>query len=137
MITESLQSLVRAFWTDPERLWAPDDFSYSLVKPRRDIDPQTRRLLGGEGTINSSVMLWRDDCARAVWECFEHSVMDELHGDQNHITRVMWPDGLRLLPAGLVTSYKYGNFQRSPLVVFHGDPKPAQVREDWVRCHWR
>lgn len=137
VITESLWPLVREFWSDPSRLWSVDDFSYSLINPRSGLSGETRRLLGGAGTINSSVMLWSGDSARRVWDEFDAAVMDELHGDQNWVTRALWPGGIRLLPAGLVTSYKYGNFQRSPLVVFHGDPKPHQVRDDWVLREWK
>jgi hypothetical protein len=136
VLTASLQPLLDAFYTDPWRLWARDDFGYSLRHPRGGMSDEIRRLLGGTGTINSSVMLWRDDHARRIWDEWRPEIMDELHGDQNHITRVLWPDGIRLLPDDMIGSYKYGDARPYPVTVFHGEPKPHQV-EGWVQTAWR
>lgn len=141
VLTADLSALVKLFDVDSSHLWAPDDFSYSLVKPKR-IDPATRRLLGGDGTINSSVMLWRGDAARAVWDNFDAAVTAELHGDQNFITQQLWPNGLRLIPPEFVCSYKYHvlrGIRSAPIVVFHGEPKVSQLdsnhplRQEWDR----
>jgi len=109
---------------------APDDFSYSLLNPRQGLGDSMRRLLGGAGTVNSSVMLWEDDAGREVWDNFTPEKMDEVHGDQNWITQALWPNKLKLLPDGLVCSYKY-HVQRdqptTPIVVFHGNPKPSDL----------
>ena len=122
------------------KLWTLDDFSYSIAKPRIVDDPHVRRLLGGAGTVNSSVMYWRDDAASAVWDKFTPGIMDELHGDQNWITRALWPHGISLLPKGLANSYKYhimNGEKPAPIVVFHGEPKPSQLRERWLTENWR
>lgn len=113
-----------------DKLWALDDFSYSLLRPKQDVDPWTRKLLGGSGTVNSSVMYWQGDIARKVWDDFTPAVMKELHGDQNWITRCLWPDKIGLFPPGLACSFKY-HIERgdkpAPIIVFHGEPKPASL----------
>ncbi len=80
-------------------------------------------------------MLWKDDACRAVWDDFTPEVIETYHGDQNWITRTLWPN-FRLLPDGVALSYKYGNRQKAPVVIFHGSPKPADVRDDWVLENW-
>jgi lipopolysaccharide biosynthesis glycosyltransferase len=139
VITDSLLPLVALLYEAPG-LWARDDFSYSVRKPRKGLGADTQRLLGGEGCINSSVMLWRGDVAREVWDKFTPKVMDVLHGDQNFITQVLWPEGIRLIPDALICSYKYQimhGIAPAPIVVFHGDPKPDQLRPgDAIRVIW-
>ena len=124
-----------------DKLWALDDFSYSIANPRAVDDPHVRRLLGGVGTINSSIMGWRDDVASDVWTKFTPAVMDELHGDQNWITRCLWPHGISLLPKGFASSYKYHIMNSlemgAPIVVFHGQPKVTDLsRRDPLRLLW-
>ena len=128
VLTAPITPLVEEFW--PGYVVAPDDFSYSLLRPRQGLGESMQRLLGGPGTVNSSVMLWTDPAGAAVWDNFTPEKMDEVHGDQNWITQALWPDRLRLLPPGLVCSYKYHFLKGqspSPVVVFHGDPKPDQL----------
>lgn len=140
VITGGLDGLVAQLEGDRTRLWARDDFSYSLRTPKGDIGPDTRRLLGGAGTINSSVMLWHGDACRRVWDDFDLGVIGELHGDQNWITRALWPDGIRFLPDDVVKSYKYHVLRGEvpgAITVFHGEPKPDQVRDAWVRAAWQ
>ena len=129
VLTDNIDRMVIA--NDREGLVvAPDDFSYSLVNPKRGLGSDMRRLLGGSGTVNSSVMIWRDDAGRAVFEDFEAEKMQEVHGDQNWITQALWPDNLALLEGDYVCSYKY-HVQRGepvrPVVVFHGEPKVTQL----------
>jgi hypothetical protein len=123
-----------------DNLWALDDFSYSLLRPRQDVDPWTRRLLGGSGTINSSVMYWRGAVGQKVWDAFKPSVMNDLHGDQNWITRCLWPHSIRLFPPGMACSYKYHvmrGTKPAPIVVFHGNPKaPDLPRSNVLRQTW-
>ncbi len=88
---------------------------------------------------NSSVMRWRQTVDTAkIYDCFDSAVMDELHGDQCWIWRVMG-DAIRDFPDDRVRSYKYhcrGKGPSGDVVVFHGQPKPHQVNEPWVR-HYR
>ena len=126
---------------DSATLSAPDDFSYSLVNPKQGLGEHMMRQLGGVGTVNSSVMIWRDDAASDVYTKFDPNKMNEVHGDQNWITQALWPDNLRLMSPGWVCSYKYHIAQgarAAPIVVFHGNPKPPDlpinnpVRQAWT-----
>lgn len=133
VVTDQVAPLIEAYESDKTKLWSLDDFSYSVVGRAPDD-------IGGhqQGTINSSVMLWNAD------ETFQHDVyhyctakvMEELHGDQNHITRTLWPEHIRLLPKGIAHSYKYGNNQMYPITVFHGSPKCHEVEDKWVLENW-
>lgn len=128
VLTDEITGLADEF--QPGKVVAPDDFSYSLLSPRQGLGPDMQRLLGGAGTVNSSVMLWRGDDGRDVWDQFQPQKMDEVHGDQNWITQCLWPAKLGLLSAGWVCSYKY-HVERGaptmPIVVFHGNPKPSDL----------
>lgn len=112
---------------DDGKVWAIDDFGYGFRKPKRTLTAEQIRFLGGEHTCNSSVMYWRGDAGRKVWDDFTPAVMNEVHGDQNWISKTLWPDALALFEDGLACSYKYDvlrNGSAAPIVVFHGDPKP-------------
>ncbi len=139
VISSPIDEVARLVVSDPAKLWMRDDFSYSMRKPRQDIGIETARLLGGIGCCNSSVMGWHGDAARAVWDRFSPAVMDELHGDQNHISRVM-RDRIAFFPDELVGSYKYAkvrNEPRAPVTVFHGNPKMDELpRNDELRRLW-
>ena len=131
IIRENIDGLLET--AKPGRLSARDDFSYSLVSPKAGIGDETRRLLGGVGTINSSVMLWHDDDARKVWDDFRPEKMEEVHGDQNWITQALWPEHLNLIPNAWICSYKYHVLRGepvAPVVVFHGEPKVTQLSSD-------
>ena len=139
VITASIDDMVKEN-DDAGYVRAPDDFSYSLIHPKVGLGESMQRLLGGVGTVNSSVMIWRDDAGQDVWDQFQAEKMSEVHGDQNWITQCLWPEKLHLLSEGWVCSYKY-HVQRGektrPIVVFHGDPKvtglPAShpLRQEW------
>jgi len=138
VITGDMSKWVAAC-VDAGKLWARDDFSYSLRAPR-ELDAASKRLLGGNGTVNSSVMLWRDDSCVEVWRRFSRDHMDELHGDQNHISRVLWPHGIAFLPDDEIRSYKYHVMRgerAGSVVVFHGDPKMNDLeRSNPLRQAW-
>jgi len=140
VITGSLEKLVRCLDGDRSRLWAIDDFSYSLANPKA-LGDEAKRLLGGGGTINSSVMAWNGDTARKVWTQFDPDFMTELHGDQNWITKVLWPDKINLIPPGVVRSYRYhartDSLRDAPVTVFHGIPKMDELPpKDALRRAW-
>ena len=124
----------------PGAVVAPDDFSYSLMTPKVNVPEYTRQLLGGPGTINSSVMIWRDDAGRKVFENFTPQTMKILHGDQNWITQALYPGDLDLMRGEWVCSYKYHVLKEigpSPIVVFHGDPKVTQLPDhDPLKRQW-
>lgn len=126
IVSGSIDRIVEIGRTDPSRIWARDDWSYPVTTPRH----------GLEATVNSSVMLWRGRKDMSGAE----RLIPITHGDQGIITQLFWPHGIGLLPGELVKSYKY-DVQREglapgPITVFHGNPKPHEVRDDWVREHW-
>lgn len=139
-LTHVITGDLSIFRRDDDKVWALDDFSYSLRTPKGSVDPETRRLLGGVGTCNSSVMWWRGDAGKKVWDSFTSDVMNRLHGDQNFITETLWPDCLSLYPPGLVCSYKYHvqrGEQHGSIVKFHGQPKMHELpSEDPLRKIW-
>lgn len=126
ILTGNIDHLVYLGQTDRSKIWARDDWSYPATKPR----------YGKEATINSSVMFWhgRWDMSGA------ERLIPETHGDQGIITQLFWPDRIGLLPNGSIKSYKYDVRDRfaqpEPVVVFHGNPKPHQLTEGWVRRCW-
>jgi hypothetical protein len=138
VITGPLDFLKGRLDRDPNRLHVRDDFSYSVKNPRPGHwNPQ----LGYHGAVNSSVMLWRGDSCREVWDKFTPAVMNEIHGDQNHITRVLHPqDKISLLPDDKILSYKYHilrGHKPTGVVVFHGEPKVTALnRKDPLRKIW-
>jgi len=120
-------------------LWALDDFAWPISTPRpiplflRD---EILPLLGGPGTVNSSVMLWRDEAAREVWDRYSPQAAAGLHGDQNWITRCLGREGVQLIPSELVVSRRFGG--TAPVTVWHGEPKPHECPDDpMVAEHWR
>jgi hypothetical protein len=118
---------------ESKTLWALDDFSYSLRTPKEFMDEETRRLLGGYGTCNSSVMYWNDDVARDAWENFSPEAMQRLHGDQNFLTQQLYPQKMSLYPPGLAASYKYHvlrGHRFGSVTIFHGNPKPDELERD-------
>lgn len=128
VITDSLMPLVELL-DQSGNLWARDDFSYSMKRPRQDLDASAKRFLGGDGCINSSVMLWRGDAMREVWEKWDPAEMEIVHGDQNFISKVL-RDRINFIPEHLVRSYKYAQLRHEPMapvMVFHGNPKPDEL----------
>lgn len=138
VLTDSIVPMVALLYQSPG-LWARDDFSYSMRNPKQGLSEDFLKLLGGPGCVNSSVMLWKDDVARDVWDQFRPEVMDEMHGDQNHISKVM-AGRIKFIPDEMVCSYKYHVLRGervAPVVVFHGDPKVTQLsRHDPLRKEW-
>lgn len=94
---------------------------------------------------NSSVMLWsaNDERLMPIWLEYQNNsvlIMNRLHGDQCWIWRVL-RDDVANFPRDYVVSYKYdcrGQHvdPQVRVVVFHGNPKPKDCREDWVVKNW-
>lgn len=140
VITGKIEKLVRCLDGDRSRLWALDDFSYSLANPKC-LGDDAKRILGGDGTINSSVMMWHGDAAKQAWTQFDPEYMKVLHGDQNWITKALWPDKINLIPPGVVRSYRYhalnDSLRDAPVTVFHGIPKMDELPpRDPLRQIW-
>lgn len=100
----------------------------------------------GHGGCQSSVMVWRGNCAHQIYADFDPANAHWppinrpgiLWGDQEMITKLR--DSGKLLVTQIrkefIKSYKYHCQDSLPeqcrVVVFHGDPKPGQVTDRWV-----
>ena len=99
----------------------------------------------GHCAHNSSVMLWThgDRRVASIYDLYTNDVPKKLHGDQCWIWRVL-RDDIANFPRDYIASYKYdvrplgGKLPMgSRVIIFHGDPKPDQVAESWVRENWQ
>ena len=102
----------------------------------------------GWGGCQSSVMYWEEDSAEMIYDRFDKKDAHwppinrpgVLWGDQEHITRLReygYVD-VEYFKQEQVVSYKYHCRQQglppeSLIQVFHGDPKPSGVSDQWVR----
>ena len=100
----------------------------------------------GHGGCQSSVMLWHSNGPQPIYGAFNPEDAHwppinrpgVLWGDQEFITQER-DNGFPVtqIDESLVKSYKYhcrdGLPEGCKIVVFHGDPKPADVREDWFK----
>lgn len=103
----------------------------------------------GHGGCQSSVMAWGQDYS-LIAELFHVDQLEAprdgncgafegLWGDQELITREMGNPGEGMIvPMQGIVSYKYhcqsGVPHGGKVVCFHGDPKPGQVSDAWVRA---
>lgn len=125
VISGNIDHLYELALCDPSRIWARDDWSYPVTNPR----------YGKEATINSSVMLWNGHKDMSGAE----ALIPVTHGDQGIITQLFWPHGIGLLPGVSIKSYKYdvrNGAAPGPITVFHGNPKPHELRDELIRQHW-
>jgi hypothetical protein len=91
----------------------------------------------GHGGIQSSVMAWRGNWTAPV-EYIEPQwpeVTKRLWGDQELLWEMLGDSWVRI-PRGIY-SYKYHCLRGKPpedmaVCVFHGEPKPADVRDEWL-----
>ena len=138
VITDSLLPLVALLYKSPG-LWARQDFSYPITAPRRGLSEDFKKLLGGDGCVNSSVMLWRGDVAQDVWDKFEPWMMKVRHGDQNVISDLL-RGRIQFIPDEMVCSLKYHVMRGAPIapvVVYHGKPKITDMpRSNPLRKIW-
>jgi hypothetical protein len=138
VVTDSLLPLVALLYKSPG-LWARDDFSYSMKNPRQGLGEDFKKLLGGDGCVNSSVLLWRGNVAQEVWDRFDPAETKICHGDQNFISKTL-NGRLQFIPEDMISSYKYQvmrGAQHGSIVVFHGLPKVDNLHgSDPLRVAW-
>jgi hypothetical protein len=129
VIHDSLAHLVSLL--DTHDFWMLDDFAWPISRAEEHRTMLADILLGGWGTCNSSVMLWRDDAGADIWNLYRPGAAAGLAGDQNWITKVMG-ERIKLIPPGIARSYKLGPKGPAPITVMHGLPKPHEVgHPDW------
>jgi hypothetical protein len=138
VISDRLHGMVELLRDGP--FWALDDFAWPLSKAD-DIrlhcetwEPETVREvlanIGGWGTVNSSVMMWRDEEGSDIYTRYTPEAAAGLAGDQNWITQKM-RYRVRLIPRAWARSYRLDP-PGAPITVHHGDGKPHEVgARDW------
>jgi len=99
----------------------------------------------GHAAHNSSIMLWTPDEKTArIYNLFSDDVPKQLHGDQCWIWRVM-RDDITDFHQNMAVSYKYEKASpnwhhaddKTAVVVFHGQPKPHQVKDQMIVQNWQ
>jgi len=121
------------------------DYLADYVKPT--ISMPWNWAASGHGGCQSSVMAWSKNYqTKQIYDLFDPAIAHwppvnkpgVLWGDQEWITHLRDTDKLivRQIPEG-IKSYKYhcrgGLPEGTRVVVFHGDPKPSEVRESWFQ----
>lgn len=93
--------------------------------------------------FNSSVMLWRSGFGHHIWDGWNMAGRPEMAGGDQ---MVIWhqhrkADRLQTLFPRAFVSYKQAARLSIPegakVVCFHGQPKPAAIRDGWVPRVWR
>lgn len=120
-----------------------------------------RKFFSNWSHMNSSVMLWNHGEQRHLWEGFRSNPKDaqKLPGDQDYIWRIARNE-IKFWPRDWIQSYKWEIRSRDQLTtlngkrifrtedhditphqdccvtVFHGDPKPQDVKDKFVVDNW-
>jgi hypothetical protein len=136
-------------WQQPLKyFWAVRDFKY-LWRPH-------------DYRVNSSVMWWDTRKFESVWSAFQREdirrVISRNYGDQDYISNAILDTDRRLFDVERVVSWRWQcqdggyNFSRkcykhpdtgtriaprNSVIVFHGNPKPADLQDPIVSAHWK
>jgi hypothetical protein len=108
------------------------------------LKPFNVRLLGKEWL--SGVMAWNGDW-KFISDCYNPRIRKKFRGDQNFITDVLHRNRTKNVLAVQdvfpgVYSYKRnirdnGNLPTNATIVcFHGNPRPSDVNDKWVKENW-
>jgi hypothetical protein len=75
---------------------------------------------------------------KKIWDAYTPKVAEQFADDQQWLTTLGVFDRL---PKGAVVSYRYHSKQGAPsgasVIAFHGAPKIAEVKDNWVQEAWR
>jgi hypothetical protein len=132
----------------PKWFWTIQDFKY-LWRP-------------GSQSINSSIMWWDTRQFAGVWQTFVQenlgAVIKKYRGDQDYLNYAINNSDLRFLDPEQILSWRWQclgngynfkrrNYQntdgithipaRASVLVFHGQPKPADLDDPVVNFHWQ
>jgi hypothetical protein len=113
-------------------------------------------------SVNSSIMWWDTSQFDYVWKQFEQQNLPALtkkyRGDQDYIGQAVQNNQLRFLDSERIKSWRWQclgggyNFKRknylksnsetvlepnTDILVFHGQPKPADIADSVIDQHWR
>lgn len=87
--------------------------------------------------FNSSVMFIQPNINPDIYNHFTKSPYVHPKGDQGIIGEFL-PDA-ETFPADWCASYKVNQVKEEPegaIVIFHGDPKPPDCQDEWIRKYW-
>jgi hypothetical protein len=112
--------------------------------------------------INSSFMYWNTVSFAKIWEDFStqdiNMIRKKYNGDQDYISAVLEPTKRKFIDKNRAVSWRWQaldggmNFQKrthkipgkgtefdstTSLLIFHGNPKPDQVKDPVIQSHWR
>lgn len=136
-------------WNLPLRyFWTVRDFKY-LWRPTHQ-------------GLNSSIMWWDTRTFDYVWKNFRkqdlHTVIKKYPGDQDYLSQTIDSRDLRFFDTNRVKSWRWQcldggydfkqRFYKNPgqgtvldanndVLIFHGKPKPDQIKDSAVIAHWR
>jgi hypothetical protein len=66
----------------------------------------------------------------------KNPIMKRLHGDQDWIQEKV--SNYKFWPDGWLKSYKWeGVDKKASIAVFHGNPKPHELENQWIKDNWR
>lgn len=66
----------------------------------------------------------------------KNSIMKRLNGDQDWIQEKI--SNYKFWPDGWLKSYKWDGVEpKASIAVFHGNPKPHEVKNQWIKDNWR
>lgn len=115
-----------------------------------DIRTGLNWAMSGHNGCQSTAMFWND--ARKLIDLYDESICGcwppfskpgTLYGDQEMLTKLRDNKQLEVdyFDSDHLVSYKYhcqnGLPNNARVVAFHGEPKPADVRDEWVRQAWQ
>lgn len=128
--------------------WSVQDFKYLWKKNYH--------------AVNSSIMWWDTRKFHNVWQNFQDSDLAKTtktyRGDQDYINKVIDSSQLRFLDSARIKSWRWEcleggyNFHQkntqildkktivppnASVMVFHGQPKPADLQDIMIKHHWR
>jgi hypothetical protein len=111
--------------------------------------------------MNSSVMYWDTEFFPHIWKAFRQhqlgNIMRKYPGDQDYMTSYLTPDVRRFFDDGVARSWRWqvreggmdmktrtylrpgGGSILPPdtrLVIFHGQPKPHEIHDDFMARYW-
>jgi hypothetical protein len=113
-------------------------------------------------SINSSIMWWDTRKFDYVWQDFQQQnlqqIMKQYRGDQDYLAKIVENNHVRYLDSERVKSWRWEclnggyNFKRrnyqstdantvldqtTDILVFHGNPKPAEIQDPVIDQHWK
>lgn len=141
---------------DMEKLWQHKFGSFTIIRDfTRHMNPNWHKFNSSLFRFNASEYHW-------IWEDFNKNhtkIMSKNYGDQDYLFSILHGKAL-VWPDNWIQSYKWEMRDKNELslvngkrnfvtikepklshecciAVFHGDPKPSEVKDEWVKENWK